>query len=397
MVAPMNRRQFVQSTSALVAGLAASAKSIAADEPAAEEKPPIIPVVMAPRKDGVEIIWRVGSYKKGHVEYGETEELGSVQRNNGWGLRPAGDMAIRVKLDGLKPGTKYFYRIVTESFSPKSPKTSKGEIRSFKTLDPDQKETSFTVWNDTHQQAETLKKLTEITPASDFLLWNGDICNDWRSEKEIVETLLAPEGLDFTKDSPLCMVRGNHDLRGSVAAQLQDYAAMPEDKPWFAFRSGPIAVICMDTGEDKPDDHPYLFGRVACEPMREEQAEWLAEIIEKPEFKDAPFRLVFCHIPLRWTDESTDKGYDHFSKRSRDLWHESLVKWGTQAIISGHTHRPTLIPANKDFPYAQLVGGGPKLSQATLIQGTAKGNKLSLISKDLEGNTKHEISFKGLS
>ena len=355
----MDRRKFFQLTAA-GSVIGAATTTAAGQERGKTNKPATLavghPVVMAPRTDGVEIVWRISGLAKGYVEYGTTEKLGNVAHNDGWGLRPAGKEVIRVRLDGLEEGTTYHYRVITEGYDKKSPQKETGPTRRFRTLSATAENTSFCVWNDTHKHNETIVKLASITPASDFLLWNGDISNDWYREGDVAETLLTPGGIesaiDFTAASPLLLVRGNHDVRGTLAYQVEDYSPTPDGKPWCAFRSGPVAVICMDTGEDKSDDHPHLFGRVACEPMRKEEASWLARTIERPEIKNAPYRIVFCHIPLRWIDETTDYGFDHFSRRSRELWHDSLVKWGTQVVISGHTHRDAFLEPNEAFPYA---------------------------------------------
>ena len=358
------------------------------------------PVTMAPRHDGCEIIWAVnagGKPLKGYIEYGETEKLGETMKNDGWGLRPSGDKVIKVRLEGLKPGTKYCYRTVTESYDTKKPEVKKSGVRTFTTLDPAAGKCKFSVWNDTHKHYDTVKKLEEMTTAGDFLFLNGDICNDWHTEEDIPETLLENGGIEMSAKHPLFFVRGNHDIRGAYAGKMEEYCAMPEDKPWYAFRQGPVAFICMDTGEDKPDDHPYLFGRVACEPMRKEQAEWLAKVIEQPEMKNAPYRVLFCHIPLRWTNETEKRSYDSHSKRSRDLWHDSLVKWKAQVVVSGHMHRTALIDPTDDFPYAQLVGGGPKMDSATVITGEADEKEFTLKCTKLDKSLAHELKLKPLT
>ncbi|MGK0187932.1 MAG: 3',5'-cyclic AMP phosphodiesterase CpdA [Verrucomicrobiales bacterium] len=400
----MDRRKFFKLTAA-GSVIGASTTTTGVGQEAEPQKQSTLavgpPTVMAPRTDGVEIVWRINSLAKGYVEYGATEKLGSVARNDGWGLRPAGKEVIRVRLDGLEEGATYHYRVITEGFDQKAPIVETGKLRSFRTLSASADNTSFCVWNDTHKNNDTIQKLASITPPGDFLLWNGDVSNDWYREGEVAEALLTPggaeSGVDFTAKSPLLLLRGNHDVRGTLAYQVEDYTATPSGKPWYAFRSGPVAVICMDTGEDKPDDHPYLFGRVACEPMRKEEAEWLEKTIEQSEIKNAPYRIVFCHIPLRWSDETTQHGYDHFSKRSRELWHDSLVKWGAQVIISGHTHRDAYIEANEAFPYAQLVGGGPKMPQARLITGRADSKQLVFNMIDMEGKETRSHSFPSLS
>src|SRR5690606_8645475 len=98
-----------------------------------------------------------------------------------------------------------------------------------------------------------------------------------------------------------------------------------DDRPYYAFRSGPVAVVALFTGEDKPDDHPSFQGRVASQVLREEQRDWLRSTFERPEFASAPYRVVFCHIPLRWHEEPdfvdyAGTGFDHYARSSRDLW-----------------------------------------------------------------------------
>src|SRR5690606_8829265 len=114
-----------------------------------------------------------------------------------------------------------------------------------------------------------------------------------------------------------------------------------------------------------------------------------ADVIRQPEFRDAPYRMVFCHIPLRWIDERPQDyagtGFDRHSGRSRDAWHDSLAAWKTQVIVSGHTHRQAWLAPTSAFPYGQLVGGGPRLPDATWIGGRADARELVLQVNDLEG------------
>ena len=88
---------------------------------------------------------------------------------------------------------------------------------------------------------------------------------------------------------------------------------------WFVFGSAPVAFICMDTGEDKDDDISNLVGRVVCEPMLQAQAEWLEKVIEQAEIENAPYKAVFCHIPLRGDNETVKHSYAHHSQHSREF------------------------------------------------------------------------------
>ncbi len=371
-----------------------------AQTPAAPADTPLVitpPVVMAPRTDGVEIVWGVSRHARGWVELkigDETRRMGGT----GFGFSTQGDKALRVRLEGLAAGTKWAYRTVTEAMGEPVGR-EEGAWREFRTLDAAAAETRFAVWNDTHVNNATITQLHAKTPVDvDFLLWNGDICNDWHKDETLVPTLLHPAGTDFTSQRPLAFVWGNHDLRGAYGYRLPDYVAAPDGRSYFAFRSGPVACVCLNTGEDKADDHPSFKGRVACEPLRQVQAAWLRErVLKTPELRDAPYRVVFCHIPLRWIDENeAGRTYDSFSARSRALWHDAIVQWGAQVIISGHMHEHAWMDASKDFPYAQLVGGGPKPEAATYTEAHADGERLQLITRDLGGKVLHQHEFKPL-
>lgn len=397
----MKRRGFLGK---LAGGSVAGAAGISAaqDQAKAAESGPLVKtpaVIMAPRHDGVEVVWAVSRLAKGRVEWkGEDGSSGTAAADR-FGMVPQGDEILRVRIAGLKAGGKYQLRAITEAADGKE--KIEGPWKKFGTLDPLGKSTEFVVWNDTHQNAATIEKLQALTPGGDFLLWNGDTCNDWHQEDWLVPTLLHPAGQDVSDGRPLLLVWGNHDVRGKWAYKVPEMVATPEGRPFYAFRSGPVAVICLHTGEDKPDDHPSFGGRVAFEALRKEQAEWLKEIIARPEFRDAPYRMVFCHIPLRWTSEEVKDyakgGYDSFSRSSREAWHDALVAWKTQVVVSGHMHQTAWIPGTAEFPYGQLVGGGPQPERATWIEGKADGAALRFVMKGLDGKTIETVEFKPLA
>ena len=394
----MDRRKFLAGSVTGALGVSPLAKASAEQSTAATGKCMVTPaVVMAPREDGAEVVWAVNRLCRGRVECrpaggGESR----VFRMDDFGMVPQGAAILRVRLEGLKPGTAYEVRAITEPVDGSGREDT--PWKSFRTLAPAAASTRFVVWNDTHEHHDTIRKLDDVTPDADFLIWNGDTCNDWHQEEWLVPTLLHPAGRDFSEGHPLMLVWGNHDVRGKWAFKVKDMMAAPHGRPFYAFRSGPVAVICLHTGEDKPDDHPSFGGRVAFDPLRREQAEWLEETIASPGIRDAPYRVVFCHIPLRWRKEPVfdyaKGGYDWYSKRSRDAWHDALVKWGAQVIISGHTHSDEWLPANGTFPYAQMVSGGPKMPDARWIEGSADAGSLKLVMRDLDGRVVREAEFQ---
>jgi 3',5'-cyclic AMP phosphodiesterase CpdA len=114
---------------------------------------------------------------------------------------------------------------------------------------------------------------------------------------------------------------------------LPDYLHLPDGRYYHSFSHGPVYFICLDSGEDKPDDNRYYFGLADFDRYREEQARWLKEVMATPGFRNAKFRVVLIHMPLyggnNWHGEETN----------RRLWGDLLNRGGIDLMISGHTHR----------------------------------------------------------
>jgi 3',5'-cyclic AMP phosphodiesterase CpdA len=151
--------------------------------------------------------------------------------------------------------------------------------------------------------------------------------------------------------------RGNHDVRGPGARHLQAYFPKSLGSGYQnLLRIGPVAIIVLDTGEDK--EGPQIYGDLGEWALyREAQKGWLENAVRDPLFKKAPHRIVFCHIPLRW------KSPQHSGDWCQDgdnRWSPVLAKAGVSAVISGHTHEFWCDSPNAARPFYQIVGGGPQ-------------------------------------
>lgn len=366
------------------------------------------PVVAGPAPEAITILQPLQRSATGHLEYAvETGPFRRVDAEQS-GLLPFADHVLKFRLPPLPPGKTIRYRFTARTvgwvkvrqfyhgdLKVGEPQTSP-EYR-FRTLNPAAKATTFAVWNDTHENGETLRALHEKTTAlkPDFLVWNGDQSNDVHFERDMAGQYLTPAGLSIADRWPLAYARGNHDVRGPAARHLPAYTGTPEDRYYYAFRSGPLAALVMDTGEDKPDDSPYFGGMAAFQPMQRRQLAWLKEVIKQPWFRQAPFKVLFCHIPLWFTRDifPQERRWEchHFC---RELWLPTLVKAGVKLVVSGHTHDYRWMPAKEGQPIAQLVGGGPQPKSATFIQGTATRDTLALTMSKLDGTSVAEVVMK---
>ncbi len=362
------------------------------------------PVISGPAAEAMTILQPVQRMATGHMEYAVEE--GPWQRVDGDedGLMPMSEHVLKYRLPPLPPGKLVRYRVVARACGWvkvrqfyhgefKAGETQVSTERSFRTLDPAAAQTTFAVWNDTHENAETLKVLDALTTPlrPDFMLWNGDQSNDVHFERDMAGQFLAPAGLTIADRWPLAYVRGNHDVRGPAALSLPDFTGTPEDRYYYGFRSGPMAAIVLDTGEDKPDDSPYLSGLGAFQKMQRRQAEWLQSIVKEPWFRDAPHKVLFCHIPL-WFKHPRIPNSDG-TRYCRDLWTPTLLAAGIKLVVSGHTHDYLWMPAKAGQPIAQLIGGAPQPKYATFIQGTATSTELKLKMTKLDGTVVADVTL----
>ena len=98
----------------------------------------------------------------------------------------------------------------------------------------------------------------------------------------------------FASDTPLYVARGNHENRGTFAMEWMNYFPSSTGRPYFSFRQGPVYFIVLDSGEDKPDSDIRNMDLMRSDDFRAEEAEWLARVVEEPDFKSAPVPHASC-------------------------------------------------------------------------------------------------------
>jgi predicted phosphodiesterase len=413
-----NRRQFLTAAAGtLAAGIAATK---AADEPqntapAATEPPPAAtldspPVLQCPTESTVTVAWAIRGPATGWVEYGPTAQLGARADAPRYGLNPFTDRYLNATITGLKPGVPVYYRTCIapiffhNAYKIERGPTVAGETHRYTPPNPDSPAATFALINDTHENPQTLAALTKLLAQdpADLTIWDGDVFNDIATDDQIVEQVLRPAGAAYAASRPVLFTAGNHDHRGPLARNLrQAFIPWAAEEPLgrcFAVRHGPLALIGLDTGEDKPDSHPVFAGLANFEKYHEAQRDWLIAALKRPAIAAARHLVIICHIPLRGLPRDnggdTLEGYAAYAKHARDLWHPVLVSAKAAVVISGHTHVFRYDAPTEDFPYAQLVGGGPRPQAATLTRAMANAEKLEIVQTKLDGKETGKWTFK---
>ena len=386
------------------------------------------PVLQNAAETSIGVSFAVSADASGWVEYSTSPDLKGAERaySGEHGLMTVDDKVALIRVTGLKPATKYYYRIGADRIDFKGgyrmknlgPETD-GKIHSFTTLGTAAKG-SFCVINDTHNQKGPLKpvfaKVAALKP--NVVIWNGDASNTSETIEEAMDIFIHAhkDFPEYAADTPYMLLNGNHDFRGRFNRKLGElmmFRELGERKAEYAElgrnfvqRLGDIALIGLDTGEDKLDTNPKFAGIFKMQAYREKQARWLAEAIETPAVKTAKFKVALCHIPLfdprpnanpgdlapADTAPGYAKDYAAWQRTCAKLWAPSFERAGVQLVIVAHQHRFRYDAPTADRKWAQIVGGGPNVDPKypdiypTVIEGKVEGGRLVVTVHNVRDN-----------
>ena len=361
------------------------------------------PVLQAPAPDSMGVAFAVTALANGFAEVADNPEMKNATRFMAEGLPLAGidDRVLCVRMTGLKPGTKYWYRTGAAKLEhPVGYWTKPSEIvwhavHSFTTVG-ENAPSHFGMMCDTHAQFEQMARITKKYRelGVPLMVWNGDIPNSLTNTREdfVKHYLVPPHNEGYGADTPIVLNRGNHDFRGTAANRLGEVMMprLPTERSMrdialdrnFAFRMGEVALIGLDTGEDKPDHHPANGGFSRFTPYRVAQTAWLKDQFKRPEIANAPYVVAFVHIPLVELWPGANPGtiledYAVWQKECADMWGPILTANKVQLVLAGHTHCYRYDAATDTRSWAEIIGGGRGSSTfQTLIEGKVEDGEL---------------------
>ena len=446
----MKRRDFIKRTALLAAatgvnGVAKAATDPKAEAPKDEEKLIVsAPMLQNYAESSMGVTFAVSALANGFVMVGEKPDLSDAQKVKCGGFRTTDidSQVQQVRLTDLKPATTYYYKIGADrihyggGYDMKVLDTETDEhVYHFTTAGASAK-AHFCVINDTHVQWEPIRraveKIEELAPSC--VIWNGDASNVEETIEAQTRIFLKPqiERVDYAANIPYLFCPGNHDSRGMANRHLEKIwmYRQPEERPsrdWdlgrnFAIRMGDVAMIGLDTAEDKLDTNPIFADLFTSGPYREAEALWLRDALKQPEIASAPFLVAFCHIPLFDPDPRMNPGdvapadkdpqyttdFAMWQRTCAQLWTPLLAEAGCQVIITAHQHQYRYDAPTADRPWAQIVGGGPEMGFTgsgenrrerpekfpTVIEGEVKGEKLHItIHNLLTGRIQDTFTF----
>ena len=443
----MDRREFLKASALMSAALATSnfaeainpSLSQGEGESTGEEGSGLLasaPMLQNYAETSIGIAFAVNDMANGYVIYGEKPDLSDGHKVMCGGFRTTeiSDRVIQVRLTGLKPSTTYYYRIGADRIAYKGGYNMKvtgneedSHTYQFTTAGANSR-AHFCVINDTHVEWEVfrraIEKIAQLSPSC--VVWNGDASNVEETIEAQMRIFLKPEitRKDYAAQVPYLFCPGNHDLRGMANRHLERVwmYRQPEERSsrdWdlgrnFAVRMGEVAMIGLDTGEDKLDTNPKFAGLFNSKAYREAQTTWLRDALRQPEIAKAPYLVAFCHIPLfddnpkqnpgdvapDDKDPQYDTDYAMWQRTCAQLWTPLLEKAHCQLIITAHQHRYRYDKPTDKRPWAQIVGGGTNMDitrkgrYPTVIEGEVRDGQLHItIHNLLSGEVQQTMTF----
>ena len=450
----MNRRDFIKKTMLASAAVGTTEVARATDWLGQASEPSSVPaqenlqgrlIASAPMlqnyaETSIGIAFAVTSMANGFVVIGRQPDLSDGHKVfcGGHRLADISDQVLQVRITGLLPATKYYYRIGADRIEYKGGYSMKNlgteedtTIYSFTTAGAKAR-AHFCVINDTHAKWQpfglAIEKIAQLAPSC--VIWNGDASNVEETMDALKLIYLNPdiERKDYAARTPYLFCPGNHDFRGMANRHLERLwmYRQPEERStrdWdlgrnFAVRMGEVALIGLDTGEDKLDTNPLFAGIFKMTDYRKAQTEWLREALQHHEIADAPFLVVCCHIPLYDPNPKHNPGdlapddkdpryspdFAEWQRTCATMWCPLLEQAGAQLIITGHQHTYRYDKPTAGRPWAQIVGGGPEMGEyggkkrpdkfPTVIEGEVGENILNVSVHNLiSGNVQETFTF----
>lgn len=332
------------------------------------------------RTNEVTVMWWTTAGAYGWVEFGETEALGKIADTANDGMREVTVARHAVRLRGLTPGTRYWYRAGVRSIISYKKNSVRwtgdifSPVYSFTTPSPQDARVRCVIMNDTQNDLSfaPLLALPGVKPY-DFSIFNGDCFAEIQNGQVALPLLRSYTAAVEGSSKPAVFVRGNGELRNSYATLLRNLFTYPNDRSYFAFTRGPVRFLVLDCGADKPDADPSHGGTVDFSAFRTEVRDWLAGEIASGEFRQARWRVLIHHIPLYGPGAC---------EQAQPFYLPVLSKAPFDLAINGYTHQAAALKRGAyRNPYPVVTGGGSGAAATlTLLDATTTGWSVKVVN-----------------
>ena len=350
------------------------------------------PYLQNPVGNGITVMWETTVPAYCWVEYGTDTTQLKRARTIVDGQVVCNNYLHKVRIDGLQPGQKYYYRVCSQemllyqAYKKVFGNTAQSDFSEFTLSATDTDSFTAVVFNDLHQNTQTFRALCkQIKNLNyDFVVFNGDCVDDPVDHNQATAFISElTEGVRGDR-IPTFFMRGNHEIRNAYSIGLRDHYDYVEDKTYGSFNWGDTRIVMLDCGEDKLDSHWVYYGLNDFTQLRNEQVDFLKKELSAKEFKKAKKRVLIHHIPL----------YGNYEKNlCADLWIKLLEKAPFNVSLNAHTHKYAYHPQGElGNNYPVIIGGGYKMDSATVMILEKKNDELRIKVLNVRGEVLLDIT-----
>jgi purple acid phosphatase-like protein/calcineurin-like phosphoesterase family protein len=297
---------------------------------------------------------------------------------------------VHAALDGLTPGTTYYYGVGHAGFDPASA-AHRATVTSFRTAPSRPAAFTFTAFGDqgvSTGAAANDSVLLRLKPA--FHLHAGDICyadvNGQGKKTDGYDAtfwdLFLKQTEPVARSVPWMVTTGNHDMEAwyspdGYGGQLARWS-LPGSGPdartapgVYSFVYGNVGFVALDANDvsyEIPANFGYTHGK---------QTRWLESTLKRLRAaKDVDFIVVFFHhCAYSTSSHASDGGI-------RDAWLPLFTRHQVDLVINGHNHVYERTDAVKNGKVGRAVpiGGSTDPTRDGIVYVTAGGGGRDLYS-----------------
>ena len=316
------------------------------------------PYLQSPTPTSIYVCW---SYLGGNpvAEYGLTPSLGQQVIPE---TIPIDDGNISLnwyaaKLEGLTPGTTYYYKVKTDS--------TESEIYKFRTQPVNQDSTGhirFAIYGDNRTEPNKFKEVTDSVKSKTISLFGekieedinlvfnvGDIVTNGNNLSQYLPEYFNPSH-SLSSWVPYMVSIGNHERESPHYYKFMKYEDFggAEGEKYYSFRIGKVLFIGMNSNWQLHNDT---------------QIHWLEQLLTTAQNDDSiEWIFAFCHHPGHselWPDGNTDYVQDRIIP--------TLIKYPKVDMLTyGHSHnyeRGTVIDGDARLRLMLSGGAGSNLDR----------------------------------
>ena len=241
------------------------------------------PYLQNPVGNGITVMWETTVPAYCWVEYGTDTTQLKRARTIVDGQVVCNNYLHKIRIDGLQPGQKYYYRVCSQeillyqAYKKVFGNTAQSAFSEFTLPATDTDSFTAVVFNDLHQHTQTFRALCQqIKNVNyDFVVFNGDCVDDPVDHNQATSFISElTEGVCGGR-IPTFFMRGNHEIRNAYSIGLRDHYDYVGDRTYGSFNWGDTRIVMLDCGEDKPDDHWVYYGLNDFTQLRNEQVDFL--------------------------------------------------------------------------------------------------------------------------